>query len=45
MKHLSKPLRRALPYAAALLALGLVFLLYTQPDFLMVAVNQVWACF
>jgi hypothetical protein len=45
MKHLHKPIQRALPYAAALLALGLVFLLYTRPDFLMTAVNQVWACF
>jgi hypothetical protein len=38
-------LQRALLYAAALLALALVFLLYTRPDFLMTAVDQVWACF
>jgi hypothetical protein len=42
--QLSTP-RRALPYVAALIALALVFLLYTRPDFLMTAVDQVWACF
>jgi hypothetical protein len=45
MKRLPQPLQRALLYAAALLVLALVFLLYTRPDFLMTAVDQVWACF
>jgi hypothetical protein len=31
--------------ALALLALSLVFMLYTRPDFLLQLSNQIWACF
>jgi hypothetical protein len=29
----------------AVLALALVFLLYTRPDFIVLLSNQLWACF
>ncbi|MDO9145251.1 hypothetical protein [Rhodoferax sp.] len=40
-----KPLHKALIYAALLVVLGLVFALYTRPDFTMTLANQVWGCF
>jgi hypothetical protein len=36
---------RLLGWAAALAALGGVFLLYLQPEFMVGLANQVWACF
>lgn len=32
-------------WAAALLASGAVFMLYTRPEFLFTLANQMWACF
>ena len=40
-----KPLHKTLLYAGLLLALGLVFAMYTRPDFVMNLANQVWGCF
>ena len=37
--------RRWVAYSVALAALGGVFLLYLQPDFLVTVAQQVWACF
>jgi hypothetical protein len=37
--------RKVMLYAAALLASLAVFGLYTQPDFMVMMANQVWACF
>lgn len=41
---MSKP-ARLIAWTAALLALGGVFALYLQPDFVVDLANQVWACF
>jgi len=38
-------LKQILAWLAATAALLAVFALYTQPDFLVVLSNQVWACF
>ena len=38
-------LMQTLTWLAATTALLGVFALYTQPDFLVVLANQVWACF
>jgi hypothetical protein len=40
-----KPLHKALIYTGVLVVLGLVFALYTRPDFMMTLANQVWGCF
>lgn len=40
-----KPLHKALIYAGVTLVLGLVFTMYTRPDFMMTLANQVWGCF
>jgi hypothetical protein len=32
-------------YFAALVVLGLVFAMYTRPDFMFNLANQVWGCF
>lgn len=40
-----KPLHKALIYTALLVVLGLVFAMYTRPDFTMTLANQVWGCF
>lgn len=40
-----KPLHKTLIYTALLVVLGLVFALYTRPDFMMTLANQVWGCF
>ena len=40
-----KNTRSVLWYALTLLALGLVFLMYTRPEFMMDVANQIWACF
>ena len=37
--------RRWVAYSVALAALGGVFMLYLQPDFLVTVAQQVWACF
>jgi hypothetical protein len=42
---LSSRLRRAGLWAFVLLALGLVFMLYLQPQFVMGLADQLWACF
>ncbi len=34
-----------LAYAVAVVALLAVFLLYTQPDFMVTVADQVWSCF
>jgi hypothetical protein len=39
------PLQRILAGALAAGALGGVFMLYTQPHFMVQLANQVWACF
>ena len=39
------PWRRWLATALALLALLAVFLLYSQPEFMLMLADQVWACF
>lgn len=36
---------RALGYAAALLALGAVFVAYLRPDLIFDLANLVWSCF
>lgn len=36
---------RRLLWPLAVLALLLVFAMYTQPEFMMQMANQVWACF
>ena len=36
---------RVMGYLAALVALGLVFAMYTRPDFMFNLANQVWGCF
>jgi hypothetical protein len=38
-------LRQCVLAALALAALAAVFLMYTQPDFLLQLSNQIWACF
>jgi hypothetical protein len=40
-----KPLHKALIYAGLAVVLGLVFAMYTRPDFMMTLANQVWGCF
>ena len=37
--------RKTLMYATALGLLGMVFFLYTRPDFMVNLANQVWSCF
>jgi hypothetical protein len=38
-------LRRLALWATVLLALGLVFMLYLQPQFMLGMADQIWACF
>ncbi len=38
-------LRRLALWAAVLLVLGLVFMLYLQPQFMLGMADQIWACF
>ncbi len=40
-----KSARKFTYHAIALVGLALVFLTYTQPDFMVSIANQVWACF
>ena len=40
-----RPGRRGLAAALALLVLLAVFMLYSQPDFMLMLADQVWACF
>ena len=40
-----KPFQKVLLYTGLLLVLGLVFAMYTRPDFVMTLANQVWGCF
>ncbi len=40
-----KPAHKVLLYAGLLVVLGLVFALYTRPDFVMTLANQLWGCF
>jgi len=40
-----KPMQKYLLYAGLAVVLGLVFTLYTRPDFVMTLANQVWGCF
>ena len=40
-----KPVHKVLLYTSLLLVLGLVFAMYTRPDFVMTLANQVWGCF
>jgi len=42
MRHL---VYRMMGYFAAIVVLGLVFVLYTRPDFMFNLANQVWGCF
>jgi hypothetical protein len=37
--------RRLFSYLGVLAALGLVFAMYTRPDFMVNMANQVWGCF
>jgi hypothetical protein len=39
------PWRRWLAAALALVVLLAVFMLYSQPDFMLMLADQVWACF
>lgn len=39
------PVRKTLAYAVSLTLLGLVFLLYTRPDFMVNLADQIWGCF
>jgi hypothetical protein len=39
------PVRRLILSAVAVLALAAVFLMYTQPDFMVDMANQLWSCF
>ena len=41
----SRILRRLALWAAVLLVLGLVFMLYLQPEFMLGMADQLWACF
>ncbi len=41
----SRILRRLALCAAVLLVLGLVFMLYLQPQFMLGMADQIWACF
>lgn len=41
----SRILRRLALWAAVLLMLGLVFMLYLQPQFMLGMADQIWACF
>jgi hypothetical protein len=36
---------RPVAWLGAALVLGLVFLMYREPEFMMQMANQVWACF
>lgn len=36
---------RVICYIGALVVLGLVFVMYTRPDFMVNLANQVWGCF
>lgn len=38
-------LRQLALWAAVLLVLGLVFMLYLQPQFMLGMADQIWACF
>lgn len=40
-----KSTHRLIGYTLALVALMLVFLMYTRPEFMMSMANQIWACF
>lgn len=40
-----KPVQKFLLYTGLMLVLGLVFAMYTRPDFVMTLANQVWGCF
>jgi hypothetical protein len=40
-----KPAQKFLLYTGLAAVLGLVFAMYTRPDFVMTLANQVWACF
>lgn len=46
---MKRPIRSRWPqlagWAAALLALGAVFALYTRPAFMVTLIDQLWACF
>ena len=43
--RLAKRTAKWLAYAAATVALVVVFLLYTQPGFMVTVADQVWSCF
>ena len=43
--RLRLPLRRLLPWAAAVLALGLVFAAYLDPHLMVDLALRAWACF
>ena len=45
MSWLLKTHTKLAAYAAAVLACLAVFMLYTQPEFMVTLANQVWACF
>ena len=40
-----KPMQKYLLSAGLAVVLGLVFAMYTRPDFVMTLANQVWGCF
>jgi hypothetical protein len=40
-----KPRFKVVAYMAAVMACAGVFMLYTQPEFLVTLANQVWSCF
>jgi hypothetical protein len=45
MSMQAKPRFKVVAYMAAVLACVGVFMLYTQPEFLVTLANQVWSCF
>jgi hypothetical protein len=38
-------IKRILIWAAAIAALGAVFMTYTRPEFMVELANQIWLCF
>jgi len=40
-----KPVQKVLIYIGLAVVLGLVFAMYSRPDFVMTLANQVWGCF
>ena len=45
MPSAAAPWRRVLAWGAALLALGLTFMAYLQPELVVDLANRLWSCF